>query len=217
MPAPSLRALSALFVSILIVRPAAAQTWTGADAGGPGWSRAGNWTPGVPSSSGGAQVTFDTPGPFNYNPDQDIVNPFPLNRLTFTGSFSNTIVGGGFDFRGAAAITVSSTANPSISNINRSELGTLSISGGGALTVTSSALGANSALRVTLGTVQILNGTRLAFAPGGTASLNGVSGGTGFLVVSGANSAIAAGTSQILIGVSSGAAGSLTVTNGATA
>jgi autotransporter-associated beta strand protein len=120
MPAPSFRCLLVIFVIAIVAAPLGAQTWTGADPGGPGWSRPGNWTPSVPVHNTGGQLTFGVPGPFNYNPNQDIINPFALNLLTLTGSFSNTIGGLGIDFRASGttppAIVYDGTGSPQITS-----------------------------------------------------------------------------------------------------
>src|SRR5262245_15241501 len=89
MPTPSFRVLLIVLLMAIAAGPLRAQTSTGADPGGPGWTRPGNWTPSVPVHNTGGQIAFGTAGPFNYNPNQDIINPFALNLLTLTGSFGN--------------------------------------------------------------------------------------------------------------------------------
>lgn len=118
MPIPSLRAPLVVFLIAIAAGPLRAQTWSGAAAPDANWSNPGNWTGGVPVSGADTQVTFSVG---STDPNQNIANPFILNRITFGGSFARTIGGNPLDFRNstngvAPAIVFDGTGSPTLAN-----------------------------------------------------------------------------------------------------
>jgi hypothetical protein len=106
------RLLAAFVIGLLTagsVRAQTTYTWTGGGGNG-NWNVAGNWGGTLPSSGAGTRIVLA--GTTQTTTDQNLGNPFTLNRLTFaSGAGSFSVSGNPLQFQGNGAAIILDSAN----------------------------------------------------------------------------------------------------------
>ncbi len=201
---------------------AVAQTYSGGSLVSGNWSTAGNWVLGQPPSSGiNTQIHFST-NSSGHTPNQNIANPFVLNRLTFGVNFpSGSVDGSRLQFQEsganvlpriqtdsaaavntiqndvtlASATTVAVAGTLTMSGVINGN-GTITKTGEGALRLSNSNVLFTGGTQIEQGTVLLLNSNALQNS---TVDV-GVHNGLGFVSLSSATIGGLAGTGNIFLG-----------------
>ena len=167
-------ALLLFVLSVAVVPPVSAQTWTGSASGN--WSVAANWSPsGVPASSQNTALTFGATA--NPTMSDDISGTFILNQMTFNaGDPAYSLTGGALAFQTSTGAVLPSIALNSANSVSIGDAVTLTnsltVSGTGNLTFGGAIGGAGGLIMSSSGTLT-LSGSSNSYM-GGTNVQSGV-------------------------------------------